>query len=174
MRHLTTFVIDLPNKRATMTIRAVGMIAFVASAFVAHTETLIGQQPTQHLLITPLLHAGPLSDSLARMVRKELGISERSAVVVEDISGSLQRTDSVGKAWTFESLRSFASARNADAVLDISATRIGDVVNYAVVLTKAPFTIVDSYTGTSQSNMDDIARYVAKQLGRQGFPAKER
>jgi hypothetical protein len=125
-------------------------------------------------MVTPLLHASALSDSLALLVRSELAMRYHISLTSGDVTSSRQRSDSLGKPWTFESLRDFAVAHSANALVDVSAIRVGDSVQVSFVKGKAPFRVIDSYRRRTQEPLALIAQGVAQQVTRNGWPTSER
>jgi hypothetical protein len=125
-------------------------------------------------MVTPLLHASALSDSLALLVRSELATHYHISLTSGDVTSSRQRADSLGKPWTVESLLDFAVARKVDALVDVSAIRVGDSVQVSVVKGKAPFRVIDSYRRSTREPLTLIAQAVAQQVTRNGWPTSER
>ena len=132
------------------------------------------QPAARSVLVTPLLHASTLSDSLARLLRQELGGRYHLPLVPGgDVTASLQRTDSVGKGWTFESVRDLANSFKADALVDVAAVRLADGVQVTVAWGRAPFTIIDNSRTLTQASLDVVAQTLAQQITRRGWPASD-
>lgn len=148
-----------------------GMLTCALPRDVAFGQTP-AQPSSQTVLVTPLLHGGALSDSLARLLRQDLAERFHVALVPGgDVTASLQRTDSVGKAWTFESVRDLAYAFRADALVDVTAVRGASGVKVTVAWGSAPFTIIDNSSMLTQASLDVVARTLAEQITRGGWPA---
>ncbi len=135
----------------------------------------VAAQPSAHsVLVTPLLHAGTLSDSLARLVRQELvGRYHLALVPGGNVTASLQRTDSAGKSWTFESVRDLASSLKADALVDVAAVRVAEGIQVTVSWGRAPFAILDNTYRVAQTPLDVVAQALAQQITRRGWPADD-
>ena len=135
----------------------------------------VAAQPSApRVLVTPLLHAGALSDSLARLLRQELAGRYHLALVPGgDVAASLQRTDSTGQGWTFESVRDLANSFKADALVDIGAVRVADSVQVRLSWGRAPFTIIDNTYTVTQASFDVVAHTLAQQITRHGWPAAD-
>jgi hypothetical protein len=65
-------------------------------------------------------------------------------------------------------------ARKVDALVDVSAIRVGDSVQVSVVKGKAPFRVIDSYRRSTREPLTLIAQAVAQQVTRNGWPTSER
>ncbi len=126
------------------------------------------------VLVTPLLHAGTLSDSLALLLRQELaGRYHLTLVPGGDVTASLQRTDSAGKRWTFESVRDLAYSLKAGALVDVAAVRVTEGVQVTVAWGTAPFAIIDNTQTVAQASLDVVAQTLARQITRRGWPADD-
>jgi len=135
----------------------------------------VAAQPSaRSVLVTPLLHAGTLSDSLARLLRQELAGRYHLALVPGgDVTASLQRTDSAGKSWTFESVRDLAYSFKADALVDVAALRVANGVQVTVAWGRAPFAIIDNTHTVAQTSLEVVAQTLAREITRRGWPADD-
>jgi hypothetical protein len=134
------------------------------------------QTPARTVLVTSVLRPNVLSDSLGQFLRQELAMRYGVALVSGDATSPQQKTDSLGRRWTIERLRDFASARRADALIDVSVAAIGtsDSLQVRVVKGTAPFLIIDSFLRSSDQSIASLAQAVAREVTRSGWPANER